>query len=111
MYNLKDTRNSVMDLFGYTEPQRSWDRLRNVNLRHYMPSRNQPVVDRLDGTSLIVGVAIGVALGFGLGLALKDSLSPAVSRARQKAKKAYDQAKEQVPARLNITRMEESQKR
>src|SRR5688500_15823391 len=97
MNSLKDVQSSVMDLFGYREPQRTWDRLMGIDVRDYIPTGRTQRHATLDSTSVLVGVAVGVAIGFGLGLALKESLSPAVQRARARAKEAMDTAREQVP--------------
>ena len=60
-----------------------------------------------DWTGIMAGVIVGVAVGFGLGLYFKESVTPALESARKQARKAVDAVQEQLPTRLNITRLDE----
>lgn len=71
-------------------------------LRSYLPTR-----DTVDWTSLTVGLIVGTAIGFGLGLYLKESMTPALDTARERVRKAASKVQEQIPTRLNVTRMDE----
>jgi hypothetical protein len=73
-----------------------------TSLVNAIPSRST-----MDWTSLTIGLIVGTAVGFGLGLYLRDSMEPAMRTARKQVKKAQEVV-EDLPQRLNITRMEET---
>ena len=72
-----------------------------TGLVNAIPSRST-----LDWTSLTIGLIVGTAVGFGLGLYMRDAMEPAMRKARKQVQKAQE-AVEELPQRLNITRMEE----
>lgn len=100
MTQLQNIRDHVAGAFGARKSP--WDRfvdqLPTVDVRRYAPQRAS--TPDFDATSLLIGVAVGFGLGLGLGYALKGNVKPAVRRAREK-----------LPGRLNITRMEEQAQR
>jgi hypothetical protein len=78
---------------------------RSYNLRDYMPNRSS-----LDASSLTMGLILGAAVGVGIGIYLADSVKPAIRSARKQVREAAETVQgqiEQLPTRLNITRMEE----
>lgn len=108
MVQLKDIRHDLADALGMRKS--AWDRVRDnvsgIDLGSYMPSRShsrmpsRQMVNDIDTTSLVVGIVAGVAIGLSLGYLLKGNVKPAVKRVRQRA--------QELPSRLNITRMEEA---
>jgi hypothetical protein len=87
-------------------------------LREFLPA--MPVIPSLpsrvvtvqstDWTGVAVGVFAGIAVGFALGMYLKESVAPTLESARKRALKAVDSLQEQLPTRLNITRIDEQEK-
>jgi hypothetical protein len=83
--------------------------MQRVDWRDYVPSRPSMTSSAaIEPTSLVLGLAIGIGVGIALGYAMKDNVTPAMRRAREKAKVAAGRIEEHLPARLRVTRMEES---
>jgi hypothetical protein len=112
------------------EPKSRWDRLRELDwhdivptgrdlrhIGHMMPTNRdiRRLVSRrpnvaIDTTSLVVGLIVGVGIGVGAAYAVTHQGKPTIGRARRQLRKAADKVEgtlADIPARLNITRMEE----
>lgn len=119
MTRLQDVQDTVVDWLGL-KPKSRLERLRDIDLMDYVPSRQdlmgwmpgqrKQTVD-IDATSLVVGLVIGVGIGVGVSYALTSrKVQPTLNRARRQMRDALDRAQEEaqnLPSRLNITRMEE----
>jgi hypothetical protein len=119
MTRLQDVQDTVVDFLGL-KPKSRLQRLMDIDVRDYVPSRQDIIgmipgrrrqgVD-LDITSLVVGMVIGVGIGVGVTVAMNSrQVQPTIKRARKQVKVALERAQEEaqnLPSRLNITRMEE----
>jgi hypothetical protein len=118
MTRLQDVQSTVADWLGL-QPKSRWDRLMAIDWRDYVPSRQdlrgmlptQRTTVDFDATSLVVGLVVGVGVGVGITLALSSrAVQPRLTRAREQVREAMGRVQEgaqNVPSRLNITRMEE----
>lgn len=119
MTRLQNVQDTVVDFLGL-KPKSRMQRLMDIDLMDYVPSRQDLVgwlpgqkkqtVD-IDATSLVVGLVLGVGIGVGVSYALMSrNMQPTLNKARRQMRQALDRAQEEaqnLPSRLNITRMEE----
>ena len=78
-------------------------------LRAVLPIRQTRHTAHVHPGSLLIGLAVGVGIGVGVGLMASR---PSLNRAKRQVKQAIEAAEENLqnlPSRLNITRMEETQ--
>lgn len=116
MNRLRDLQESMAEVLGL-QPRSNWDRLREFDVRDYLPSQRHTARDYLpsrpnvnvdyDVPSLVVGLVVGCALGVGLGYMLKGNVKPSVSRARRSVQNTLSKVEERLPNRMSITRMDE----
>ena len=118
MTRLQDVQNTVADWLGM-QPKSRWERFTEMDwmpsardIRGSLPFQQRTRIPEMDTTSLVVGMIVGVGLGVGLGYAMaRTDVRRQIDRARGQVRDALDRVQEEaqnLPGRLNITRMEET---